>query len=416
MASKGVNLLEGDDDEERDDDSGTSSDSGDGGGDYERRRGGFVDALMVILFVCVMLGGVAWAGYQFWWLPKVKKEAQIEQARLKQEQQRKTRLAKMGGASVRESQSPRANERFSRPAGSQAQKRTMGAPDRNMQSGRPAPSSPTETTAPSAAPTIRRNSTVPSPTGKAPSAAVAMANKTTPPNRAEKTPLAATPTIQKPVPSPGMTAKPRRETTPAAPKPEKKTSPERREPGKQLAGKKPAQIIRGDARKTPRSFYYSVQVASCSTQRCAESFSKRLKQKGFSAFKVAGTSRARRRSSRRMTEVRLGSFSSLAEARDLASRARKKKLEARVYRSANQWKVAVGSFRNLEDAALLLDRVEDSGFRGELASRPRRAVTRRLYRIRTGKFGSLREALAFRKKIRQDGFRDAIVVRRRVRK
>ena len=59
MARKGVNLLEGDD-EEREGDS--EEDSGDDGGSYERRRGGFVDVLMVILFVCVMLGGVAWAG------------------------------------------------------------------------------------------------------------------------------------------------------------------------------------------------------------------------------------------------------------------------------------------------------------------------------------------------------------------
>ena len=79
MARKGVNLLEGDD-EEREGDS--EEDSGDDGGSYERRRGGFVDVLMVILFVCVMLGGVAWAGYQFWWLPKMKNAAQLKRARM----------------------------------------------------------------------------------------------------------------------------------------------------------------------------------------------------------------------------------------------------------------------------------------------------------------------------------------------
>ena len=117
-----------------------------------------------------------------------------------------------------------------------------------------------------------------------------------------------------------------------------------------------------------------------------------------------------------MTEVRLGSFSNLAEARALASEARKKKIGARVYRYNNRWRVAAGSFRNLEDAALLLDRAEDSGFRGELASRLQGGGARRLYRIRTGKFESLRDALSFRKKIRLAGFSDAIVVRRRSRK
>ena len=413
MARKGVNLLEGDDDEEREDDSETDSDSGDGGGDYERRRGGFVDALMVILFVCVMLGGVAWAGYQFWWLPKVKKEAQLEKARIKQEQQRKMRLAKVGGATQRERRSPGSTSRFSQAAGSQAQSRAMGAPERNMQSGPPSSSKPAETLAPTAAPMMGRNPTTPGQADKAPPAAVAGMKKSTSPTRAEKKPLAASAAMRKPV-------APQREKPPAAQTPEKKAPPRRALSRKQLAEKKTEKVSanaqrRAGARKPPQGFFYSVQVASCSTRRCADSFSKRLKGKGFSAFKVVGSGRAGK-SGARTTEVRLGSFSSLAEARALASRARKKKIGARVYRSENQWRVAAGSFRNLEDAALLLDRAEDSGFRGELASRLQSGGRRRLYRIRTGKFESLREALAFRKKIRQDGFSDAIVVRRRLRK
>ena len=409
MGRKGVNLLEGDD-EEREGDS--EGDSGDDGGSYERRRGGFVDVLMVILFVCVMLGGVAWAGYQFWWLPKVKKEAQLERARKKQEQQRKMPVANRQGATERAQRAP---GRVSQAAGSQAQQRAMSATARNTWPERSAPSRPTETPAPPAASMTKRVSATPGPAGNAPSAAVAMRERPAPPpTRAEKKPLAASATMQKPVSPPIVKANPRRAATPAA------RSPRKAEPRKRVAEKrpkKPATRVRSGAaaRKSPRGFYYSVQVASCSTERCADSFSRRLRSKGFSAFRVASTSRTRRRSGQ-ITEVRLGSFSSLAEARALMNRVRKKKIEARVYRSDNQWRVAAGSFRNLEDAALLLDRAEDSGFRGELASRVQRRGTRKLYRIRTGKFETLREALAFRKKIRQGGFSDAIVVRRRSRK
>ena len=403
MARKGVNLLEGDD-EEREGDS--AGDSGDDGGSYERRRGGFVDVLMVILFVCVMLGGVAWAGYQFWWLPKMKKTEQLKTARIKQEQQRKMRLAKMKGAVERSQQTPGASGQFRQNQGPQEQKRGPEGAEQNMQPARPAPSR-------SAAEPI-------SP------AASMMNQKAAPRSPAEKAPLSAAPVMEKPaIPSRAKT-EPKQQMVLTAEKPKKKapartTAPVRPSPRRKLAaekktGKAKAKIQGGAGiRKPSQGFYYSVQVASCRTGRCAETFSKRLRGKGFSVFKVAGTSRARRSSSR-MTEVRLGSFSSLVEARALASEARKNKIGARVYRYNNRWRVAAGSFRNLEDAALLLDRAEDSGFRGELASRLQSGGKRRLYRIRTGKFESLRDALAFRKKIRLAGFSDAIVVRRRSRK
>ena len=394
MARKGVNLLEGDD-EEREGDS--DEDSGDDGGSYERRRGGFVDVLMVILFVCVMLGGVAWAGYQFWWLPKVKKEAQLKRARMKQEQQRKMLLANRQGAIGSAQQAP---GRFSKNAGAAAQQRTKSATARNIQPQRPTPSR--------------------SPEKKA------MPQKPTPRNPAEKSSPATSAVMEKPATPPKMKGKPKREAAmvlqpPAKKAPVPKTGPARPIlPQKEVVEKKPeapkAKIqSAAGARKSSQGFYYSVQVASCSTGRCADSFSKRLKSMGFSAFRVASTSRARRRGGQ-ITEVRLGSFSSLAKARALSSEARKKKIGARVYRYNNRWRVAAGSFRNLEDAALLLDRAEDAGFRGELASRLQSGRTKKLYRIRTGKFENLRKALAFRKKIRLAGFSDAIVVRRRSRK
>ena len=386
MARKGVNLLEGDDDEEREGD--PEEDFGDDGGSYERRRGGFVDVLMVILFVCVMLGGVAWAGYQFWWLPKVKKTAQLKIARMKQEQQRRMRLAKMRSEAERAKRDPGFSGRSQQPADSAAQdqKRTLGAPNRAIRPERPAPSKP-----------------------------------------AEKPPLPSTTSITtasitgKPATPPITKAEPKRAMATAGKISKKKTGPGR--PNlmrKQVVEKKTEKVKAkkregAGVRKLSRGFYYSVQVASCSTNRCADSFSKRLQGKGFSVFKVASTSRAKM-SGGQMTEVRLGSFSSLAEARALASEARKNKIRARVYRYANQWRVAAGSFKNLEDAAILLDRAEDSGFRGELASRLQSRTQRRLYTIRTGKFENLRDALDYRKKIRLAGFSDAIVMRRRSKK
>ena len=381
MARKGVNLLEGDDDEEREGD--TEEEFGDDGGSYERRRGGFVDVLMVILFVCVMLGGVAWAGYQFWWLPKVKKTEQLKIARMKQEQQRRMRLAKMSSEAERAKRASGFSGRSRQPADStaQGQKRKLGAPNRAIRPERPGPSKP-----------------------------------------AEKPPLLPTASIvEKPIAPPSTKTKPKLEMAKAGKISEKKTGPGR--PNlmrKQVVEKKTEKVKAkkregAGVRKLPRGFYYSVQVASCSTNRCADSFSKRLQGKGFSVFKVASTSRAKMRGGQ-MTEVRIGSFSSLAEARALASEARKKKIGARVYRYANQWRVAAGSFRNLEDAAILLDRAEDSGFRGELASRLQSRTQRRLHTIRTGKFENLRDALAYRKKIRLAGFSDAIVVRRRSKK
>ena len=371
MARKGVNLLEGDDEERGDDPEG---DSGDDGGSDERRRGGFVDVLMVILFVCVMLGGVAWAGYQFWWLPKMEQEAALERTRVKQAQAGRMRLVRMRDGAERAQQPPSAAPRqFDRTNRVRKQDKNLSVPDRLEH-------------------IVRLQSAA-----KPEFLVVAVPKQATAPRRVpvEKPPSSAVVMGGKPGTPPRMKEKPRREA--AAPKAQ---MPEKRKP-----------IVR----KSPQGFSYSVQVASCRTERCAASFSKRLKRKGYSAFKVTSTSRMRKRRGQ-ITEVRLGSFAKLDEARALASRARKNKIGARVYRSNNRWRVAAGSFRNLEDAAVLLDRAEDLGFRGALASRIQSGGAGRLYRIRTGKFSRLRDALALRKKIRGAGFSDAIVVRQRSRK
>ena len=396
MARKGVNLLEGDDEEREDE---PEDDTGDDGGNYERRRGGFVDVLMVILFVCVMLGGVAWAGYQFWWLPKVKKEEHLNIARKTQEKNR-MRLAKMKNTPER-ARTNTAPARASQPESGHELNRNQSAPGgilRPERSGAPNKSEKPE-----------------------PAPVAVMKHKTPPAIPSGKPAIPIASVAETPTSPPGMTATPGRKALVVAKRPEKKEKAVRPAQIKKQASENKADKSKSKTRagtkesKQSKGYYYSVQVASCSTTRCAESFAKRLEGKGFSAFKVAGARRIKKRSSQ-FTEVRLGSFASPTKARTLAGEARKKNIPARVYRYNNQWIVAAGSFRNLEEAALLLDRAEDSGLRGELASRLQSGVARRLYRISTGKFETLREALAFRKKIRLAGFSDAIVVRRRSKK
>ena len=396
MARKGVNLLEGDDEEREDE---PEDDTGDDGGNYERRRGGFVDVLMVILFVCVMLGGVAWAGYQFWWLPKVKKAEHLKIARKAQEQNR-MRLATMKNTPER-ARTNTAPERAQQPESGQELKRNQSAPGGNKR--------------------IERSDASQKSDKPEPVAVAVMKHNVTPRKPPEKPAIPIASVAETPTSPPRMTAKPGQEALVVAKRPEKKAKAVRPVQIKKQASENKANKSKSKTRtgtkesKQSRGYYYSVQVASCSTSRCAESFTKRLEGKGFSTFKVAGTRRIRKRSNQ-ITEVRLGSFASPAKARTLAGEARKKNIPARVYRYNNQWVVAAGSFRNLEEAALLLDRAEDSGLRGELASGLQSGVARRLYSINTGKFETLREALAFRKKIRLTGFSDAIVVRRRSKK
>ena len=371
MAKKGVNLLEGDDDEAMEGDA--AEDFRRGEGRYER-RGGLVDGLMVALFVFVMLGGVAWAGYQFWWIPKIEKAEKIRQARARREEEARTRLARLRSEAELKKQALMILEQVKR---EQAQKNADAALNSNS-AARPLPAA------------------------------------LKPPERRE--PLAASP--MKKIAAPSI-AKPRDKIAIADNNKSAVTrkGARRRPPGAKMkvAEKKRAKrknSRRTDVRRAPRSFYYTVQVAACRTDSCVKSFSKRLRDKGFAILKTAKPSPAR---SDRRTEVRLGSFSRLGEAQALASEAKERKIKARVYKHLNRWRVAAGNFRDLEEAAILLDLVEDSGFRGELAPRPRTGTTR-LYAIRAGKFAGFREASAFRKKILAAGFAEAVVVRLRLKK
>ncbi len=428
MAGKRVNLLEGDDDDESRGD-GSMANLRDGEGGFRERGGGWIDVLMIVLFVFVMLGGVAWAGYQFWWIPKHKKEAEIERAREREKnrEQGSARLAKMGVGDGLKRQKPAGAPPSHRNAHRNAQERgeAGGAANPAMRPARP------------------HHEGLP-PGENAPGAGAPARKPAKPVEPAEKIPLLSPPRTFQPPSAVAATKKP------AAPPPEakkrdrdesagderkaeaaKKSAPKKKVgmeqaaprppvvPAKRVVGtgeqKAKGQKVSGaggaGARATPprRGSYYSVQVASCRTGRCVSAYSKRLKEKGFSSFQAARLVRGARG---RTTEVRLGAFASRREAQALAKEARSRKIIARVYRHQSLWRVSAGSFRDLEDAAILLDRVEDAGFRGVLASRPRSGSTR-LYAVRTGRFQKFGEASAFRKKILAAGFEGAYVVRQR---
>jgi cell division septation protein DedD len=163
---------------------------------------------------------------------------------------------------------------------------------------------------------------------------------------------------------------------------------------------------RQSRRATSGSRVYSVQVASCRTERCVQSFVSRLREKGMDP-RVSGNG-ARNGPT---NEVLLGSFATREEAENLAGQAKDKNLRAVAYESGGRWRVSAGSFRDLEDAAQMLDRVEDAGFRGELARRPGAPQGGAgLRAIRTGSFATRREALAERSRVVGAGFQGAFVV------
>ncbi|MBT3819842.1 MAG: SPOR domain-containing protein [Nitrospinaceae bacterium] len=161
--------------------------------------------------------------------------------------------------------------------------------------------------------------------------------------------------------------------------------------------------------KATISRYYSVQVATCRTNKCVNAFSKRLRAKGYTPI-VSG--RANSSALTSLTEVIIGEFGDNDSAKSLATSAKKKKISASVYQKNDKWLVSVGAYPDLEDAAERLDQVEDSGFRGRLSLKKSIARSTKLRAVRAGKLKNRREALALRARISRSGFPGSYVVRR----
>jgi cell division septation protein DedD len=163
------------------------------------------------------------------------------------------------------------------------------------------------------------------------------------------------------------------------------------------------------AAKRPSGRYFSVQVATCRTDGCVNSFVKKLQAKGYKPFVGGGGSSG----PSTLTEVLLGDFAKRQDALSLASRARGKKIRASIYRSGGKWFVSAGSYVDLEDAAQRLDRVEDSGLSAKLAPSTIASKKSGLRTVRIGRLASRRNALAMQANITKAGFRGSYVVRRK---
>ena len=389
MAKKGVNLL---------DEDGEEKEPGEEGGEGERssRRsrgggggGGLIRWAIIGVVVVAVLGGGGWAGYKFWWVPSKLKEAERQKAQQKLEELRKERLAKLRSEAEQRKQALAIIEQVQ----AEQQGKAGGAPPKE---GEAKPAAPAGAPKPPAPPAPQMAATAPP---KAPAAA-----KKEEPAKPAPAPAAAPPmAMARPPARPAADSLGKPAARPSAPVAQMRP----REVAPEVRPAPPA--ARGAARPAAPAggSSYSIQVATCRTDRCVQSFVGRLREKGLESHVSGAAAR-----SGPVNEVLLGSFAARREADGLAGRARAKNLRITVYESGGRWRVSAGSYTDLEDAAQMLDRAEDAGFRGELARRPGSAPAAGtgLRAVRTGSFATRQAALAERAKIVAAGFQGAFVV------
>lgn len=408
MAKKGVNLLDEDGEEREPDEEGGEAarpPRRSGGG------GGLIRYIIIGVAAVALLGGGGWAGYTFWWIPSKKREADRLEAQKKLEDLRKQRLAQLRAEAEQRKQALAILEQV------QAEQQGKAAP-------KPGEAGKEGEKPPAAAASVPPAGAKPAapPQAGAPKAEAPKKETAKPEPPAAPKPPAAPPQQMAQAKPPAMPAdgKPAREVAPpqaaAKPAPEK-PAPRMAQAPPQNGGAKagppaaprPSPSRERQARRAepsgPRA--YSIQVATCRTDRCVQSFVSRLREKGLEARVSGGGGGA----GGPMNEVFLGSFASRDEAENLAGKAQGKNLRTTIYESGGRWRVAAGSFRDLEDAAQMLDRAEDAGFRGELARRPGapRAGSG-LRAVRTGSFATRQEALAARARVVGAGFQGVFVV------
>ena len=391
MAAKGVNLLDDDDDSEDaslsdfddDLDSELGSSSGSSGG---KSGGGLIRKIVIALVVLVVLGGGSWAGYQFWWVPR-----QIQAQKKIEAQKRLEELKKQRREQAKTERARRKKEL------ALLQKMQADKKEEVKQSAQQEPE-------------IKE----PEP----PKAVAAVEIRK--PEKAKKEPASLPKTRSKAVKKPAVVAipekkveapEPRREPTPrrmarasSVPKPKAAVTRKKRPLVKSIIARAPKRL----AKVTPGS-YFSIQVATCRTDKCIKSFVRNLRAKGFKPF-VSGGSRV---SPLAQTEVLLGDFASKSAAATMASKARGKRVRTTVYKSGSKWVVSAGRFTDLEDAAQRLDQVEDSGFVGRLSASRAVAKKSNLRTVRIGRMAKRQDAVAMLARINRSGFSGSYVVRRK---
>jgi len=386
MAEKGGNLLDDDDSEgepmEDYEDYEDTLDSGLGSSNSPKKKGGFLKSLVKSLLVIALLGGAAWAGYSFWWIPKqiqgqkkieaqkrleILKKQRSEQAKAERANRKKelALLQKMGTEGEKSPETREATETTATP-------KDQGTP---VEKTTPKMTSPVNVA--KATPPMSTKSM-----GKSPS-------KKTPSRRAKQTPS-------------------RKPQVAVFPKPSAPRANVQKRAPRQKAMASKGNVVQQKASKSDSARYYSVQVASCRTNKCVAAFSRRLRTKGYKPF-VSGRAKPSALSS--LTDVIIGEFGDKISAQSLASRAKEKKISASVYQKNNRWLVSAGAYRDLEDAAERLDQVEDSGFKGVSL---KKGIARKseLRAVRAGKLTNRREALALKSRISRSGFPGSYVVPR----
>ncbi len=423
MAAKGVNLLPEDDDgqdnDEPEDDYEDDLDEEISSRSRSRSGGGGIFRVIGIVFAAiVLLGGVAWAGYQFWWIPRLEKEQKKIEARKRLEDLREKRLEQAKAERARRKKELALLQEIRAEAEGKTAKKaetsTGGDTAKEAEKKKTAGTSGVTTGQMDG---LKKPKTLAkSPKPGAEKIQPKVAKEIPQEEGAQRKPVIA---VKKP-------PQKRKQVARAAPQPPVKMaspatpSKEEKEPPKTTASpEKPSSVAKVEAREVkivptkpvpvppspaPDQRFYSVQVATCRTKKCVTSFVRKLSKKGFRA-RVS----KRIASSAPRTEVLLGEFETKREALPLLELARKKRLRVTLYQGKGSWRLSAGSFANIEDAAQRLDQIEDAGLKAKLAAREgTRRVSFRV--VRTGRLSTRRSAIAMRRRVVQAGFSDSFVV------
>jgi hypothetical protein len=432
MAAKGVNLLPEDDDSQ---DKQENEDDFDDELDFEERirsrtrgpsdeGGGFLRILGIVFAIVVLFASVSWAGYQFWWIPRVEKEQKKIEARQRLEQLRKNRLEQANAERERRKKELALLQKIRKEAEEKVKEKGM-ATSAQQNGPQEKPVAAQEGVKKQPGDSKKKVASKASPPQAAKKVSGTPAQEIQPEKKAMMKPSEAMkrPAV-KPVKRAQAAPKPPAEKKEPAPKkssPKKPTadSMAKAKKGKKApavnsmvkAGKKkeaPLPKAMGGPAEPPKSrSFYTVQVATCRTAKCAKAFSRKLRQKGFQpiVLKRGGASGAR-------TEVLLDEVPSKDRADSLAALAREKKLKVTVYQSGKVWRVSAGSFSNMEDAAQRLDQVEDAGMKAKLSARPK-STRSKFQVVGTGRLSNRKSAIDMRRRVLKAGFKDSFVVLRR---
>lgn len=356
---KRVNLFEGSGEEEP-------------MGESSSRRG----VIILVVVAIVVLGGLA-AGYFGYYLPKVKEAMRIARLEAEKEVQEELRREEQARRRAEEAERLRKTpeeERKPPPAREEAPPKT-----RLFE-----PISPEEKARAERAPEPRVGEKLVS---------------------KEVRPEAPREPVEKPAAKPPPPPPPpevKVEKKPPTPKPEVKVEKKPPPPPKRPPPP-PPRVARAVPKKARPAVPYTVRVASCFLDECVKVVQARLKAQGYESH-VAGV-----RTRLIRYEVRLASPLPRGRTENLKNDLRLAGITVRERRvNGNLIQLIGGPYLGLEDAYLMMDRLEESGVKGRVVSLPGRATIKE---VRVGRFESRASARRMQARLVRRGF-EADVVRR----